>query len=271
MIQVTRNVYVETGIPVCNLGLVTTSKGIVLIDVPLLPSGAVKWRDIVKEKGNASYLITTEEHPDHCQNSWLLPGVLISSQNTRNKLLKMPVAELKERTLRADPGAASVMETFQLRPADITFTDKLDLYFGDHTFNLFSLQGHSSGGIAVYIPEERIVFTTDIVFHRFKTWMQEADPDKWLDSLRRIGELDVDTMVPGHGALCKKDYLKEQASIVQGWVDAVKAAIKKGWSVEEALTRISSPDPYPPQPGIPLNADDLNKMIVTHLYDIYSK
>jgi glyoxylase-like metal-dependent hydrolase (beta-lactamase superfamily II) len=32
----------------------------------------------------------------------------------------------------------------------------------------FHLPGHSTAGIGVYIPEEQVVFTTDIVFHKRK-------------------------------------------------------------------------------------------------------
>ena len=89
MIQVTKNVYVETGIKACNLGLITTKEGMVMIDVPIAPSDAVKWRDETVKKGELRYLINTEEHPDHCQNSWFFPGILITSQQTREKLAKV--------------------------------------------------------------------------------------------------------------------------------------------------------------------------------------
>lgn len=271
MIQVTKNVYVETGIKACNLGLITTKEGMVMIDVPIAPSDAVKWRDETVKKGELRYLINTEEHPDHCQNSWFFPGILITSQQTREKLAKVAPDEVIERVKHIDPAGVPLMKGFQLRLADITFTGGLDLYLGDHTVRLFQLQGHSTGGSAVYIPEERVVFTTDCVFHRVKTWLQEADPDQWLESLKKLGELHVDVIVPGHGALCKKDYLEEQARIIRRWVELVKSAIGNGWSMEEAINRISQPDPYPKQPNTPMTEDELNRAIIARLYHLYSR
>jgi cyclase len=272
MIQVTPNVYVESGLQFCNLGLVTTKEGVVMIDTPFNPSDAVKWRDEVSKRGKPHYLINTEEHPDHCQSSWFFPGVLITSQETRNTLSKVSAAEVRERIKRTDPEGLPLMESFQVRLADITFTGSLDLYLGDHTFSLFQLLGHSPGGIGVYIPQERIVFTTDCVFHKFKTWLQEANPDQWLESLRKLSELDVDTIVPGHGGICKKDYLKEQADIIRQWVEIVQSAIKQGLSEDEAVAKISPPDPYPKQPHTPMGtARDLDKMIIAHLYRLYYK
>ena len=271
MIQVTKNVSVESGFDGCNLGCVTTKDGIVLIDTPIRPSDAVKWRDLVNKKGEVRYVINTEEHPDHSQSSWFFGGVLVTHQVTREKLAKTPMSQVMELVKHIDPDAVSIMKGFQLRLADITFTGSLTLHLGDHTFRLFDLPGHSTGGIGVYIPEERVVFTTDTVFHHWKSWLQEADPAKWLESLKKLNELGLDAVVPGHGNVCKKDYLDEQASIIRRWVEVVQSAIKKGLSLEEAQAQISPPDPYPKQPKTPMSEPELNKAIIARLYHIYSK
>ncbi len=272
MAQITPSVYVEIGVP-CNMGIVTTKEGIVLIDTPMNPAIVVKWRDEIARRGKLRYVINTEEHGDHCNNSWFFPaGVLITSQATRERLSTMPRAQVIEMVKRAYPEGLPLMESYQLRLADITFTQGLSLYLGDHTFNLFPLPGHSPGGIAVYIPQERVVFTTDCVFHHVKSFLQQAEPDKWLESLKKLGELDVDTIVPGHGLPCKKDYLKEQAGIIRGWVEVVKSAIKQGLSEDEAVAKISSPDPYPKQPEAPTGPDfEINKGAIARLYQLYSK
>ena len=271
MIQVTENVYVESGILACNLGLVTTEEGIVMIDVPLRPTDAVKWRDEVSKKGEIRYLINTEEHPDHYQTAWFFPGVLIAHQENRAKLAKVPLAEVMERFKVMDPESMPLIEGFTLRIADVTFNESLNLYLGKHTFTLFHLPGHCTGGIGVYIPEERVVFTSDIVFNQKKSWLHESEPSQWLESLQKIGKLDIDTIVPGHGDICKKDYLEEQTSIVQQWVEVVQTAIKQGLSEEEAAVRITQPDPYPKQPGTPMTEDELNRAIIARLYHLYAR
>jgi cyclase len=268
--QVTPNVFVENALPFCNLGLVTTSEGIVAIDTPINPSDSVKWREEINKRGKLLYLIITEEHPDHSSNGWFFPGLLITSQEARDKLSRQSAAGIIESVKRSDPAGVPFMESFQLRLADITFTENLSLHLSKHTFNLFPLTGHATGGIGVYIPEERVVFASDCVFNRCKSWLHESEPDQWLDSLRRIGELDPDTIVPGHGATCGKDYLKEQERIIREWVEAVKSAIKRGLSEGEAVARIPCPDPYPKQPGTPMTDAELNKAIITRLYRLYS-
>ena len=153
---------------------------------------------------------------------------------------------------------------------NISFTGDLNIYLGDHTFKLFPLPGHSTGGIGVYIPEEGVVFATDCVFHRLKTWLQEAMPDQWFESLEKLSELDVDIIVPGHGDICSKDYLLEQTNIIKAWVDVVKSSIGRGLTREESIEKISQPDPYPKQTKTPMTEAELNIKNITRLYQLYS-
>lgn len=271
MNQVSKNVYVETGLFACNLGLITTSQGNVLIDTPMRPTDAVKWRDRVLQKGEVRYLINTEEHPDHTQCSHFFPGTLITHEKTRETLAKVPLDEVLGRVKHMDPEAAPLMNGFRLRLADITFSEHLDLHLGGLKVKLFHLPGHSPGGMGVYVPEERVVFATDTIFRGRKSWLHEATPDQWLASLKRLGELEVDTIVPGHGELCHKDYLAEQAGIIEKWVDVVQSAIRQGLSQEEACAKVIQPDPHPKQPNTPMTPEELDRAIVARLYSIYCK
>ncbi|MFC1868403.1 MBL fold metallo-hydrolase [Thermodesulfobacteriota bacterium] len=270
MKQLTENVYVETGVFACNLGLITTTEGNVLIDSPMRPSDAIKWRDEISSMGEVRYQINSEEHPDHTDGSRFLPGVLITHQNTREKLERVSAGELLERAKHIDPEGVTIAEGCPLRLPDITFSDSLDLYLGNLTVKLFHLPGHSDGGIGIYIPEEKVVFTTDIVFHKKKSWLHESTPSKWLDSLNKLGGLDLETIVPGHGDICKKDYLDEQEGIINKWVELVQSAIAQGLSVDEAKAKISCPDPHPKQPKTPMTEEGLNEAIIARLYSIYS-
>jgi cyclase len=270
MIQVTENVFVETGLFACNLGLITTKEGNVLIDTPMRPTDALAWRDESLKKGEIRYLINTEEHPDHFQGSGFFPGLYVTHRVTRDNLEKVSTDEVIDRVKHMDPDGLSLMEGFQIKLPDITFSESLNLYLGDLTVELFHLPGHSEGGIGVFLPEERVVFTTDIVFHQKKSWLHEATPSLWLESLDKLKRLDIDTIVPGHGDICQKDYLDEQAGIIESWIDTVRSSIKGGLSREEAVLNIIQPDPYPKQANTPMTEAELNEAIISRLYYLYS-
>jgi glyoxylase-like metal-dependent hydrolase (beta-lactamase superfamily II) len=229
----------------------------------------MKWREEVSKAGQVRYLINTEEHADHCMSSCFFGGVLITSQETRDKISKWTIEDTVQKIEQLGGEEMLLMKSYRIRLADISFAEDLNLYLGEHNIRLFSLPGHSTGGIGVYLPEERVVFTTDCVFHRLKTWLPEANPDHWLASLKKLSALDVDFVVPGHGEICNKEYLKEQASIIRNWVDAVKQSIQRGWSLEEAQEKIVCPDPYPKQPMTPMTEAELNKKNISRLYQLF--
>lgn len=269
MMQVGANVYIECGLRGCNVGFVATPEGVVMIDTPLYPTDTMRWRDEISKRGEVRYLITTDPHPDHNSGNHFFPGIYIAHREGREKLLLRTVDEVVELVTYTDPGGLVFMEDYQVRLPDITFTESLNLYLGSHSFELIHLPGHAPGVIAVYIPEERIVFASDCLFYREKSYLHEATPHQWLESLKRLGELDADVIVPGHGdEVCNKEYLDEQANIIRSWVQVVKTAIKRGLSAEEAAAKIRCPDPYKLPEQMPWSERELNRQIVNQLYHV---
>ena len=269
MYKVSDNVYVETDIRGCNPGFVVTEEGIVMIDSPHKPSDTLKWRNEMRSKGEIRYLINTEIHPDHVTGNFFFPATVISHQGTRDALSSPPYPDLiMDRLKSIDPKELSLMEGYYLKKPSITFSERLFLYLGHHTFELIHLPGHTASQIAVYIPKERVVFTGDNVFHNVQTFLHQAYPDEWLRSLKKIGELDVDVIVPGHGKVCDKSYLKEQASFIEEWMEAVKEAIRQGLSKEEAQAKISFLDRYPMDTEMAEHGPELQRMNVDRLYRV---
>lgn len=272
MQRITENVYVEVGFRGCNPGFIVTEEGIVVVDSPQKPSDAVRFRDEMKGKGEIRYVINTEPHGDHIMGNFFFPGPVIAHQGTRDIISALETSRLSmemilDKVKAIDPEGLSLMEGYILKKPSITFSKDLFLYLGKHTFKLIHLPGHTASQIAVCIPEERIVFTGDNVFYKVQTWFQKANPDEWLRSLERIGELDVDVIVPGHGEVCDKNYLKEQASFIEEWIEAVKEAKRQGLSKEEAQSRISFLDRYPMDIGLEARGPGVQRMNVDRLYD----
>ena len=272
MQQVSPNVYVETGLPGCNPGFVITEEGIVMIDAPQQPSDALRWRDEIEAKGEIRYLINTEHHHDHIIGNFFFPGIVVAHQKTRESFFSYSVDDLIDKVKATDPNDVSLMDGYFLKKPHITFSNNLNLYLGQHTFELIYLPGHTAGMISVYIPHERVVFTGDNVFHKVQTYLHHSYPDDWLRSLKTIENLDVDVIVPGHGKVCDKNYLKEQASFIEEWIEAVKEAIRNGLSKEEAKDKISFLDRYPMDIGITeARAREVQRMNVERLYDYYER
>jgi len=278
MEKITDNVYAETGFQGCNPGFVVTKEGVVMIDTPQMPADAIGWRDEISKHGTVRYLINTEPHGDHFSGNCFFEGTVVAHEGTREAILATSVEQFKERIKQTAPESLPLMKGFSYRPPTITLSQRLTLYIGDHTFRLINLPGHTPFQVAVYIPEERVVFTSDNIFHRVQAWLHQSVPYEWLDSLKQIQKLEADVLVPGHGSICNRSYLPEMSAIVQAWIDAISAAINQGLSVEEAHAKIveeaqdklSKIGCYPRE-GTESVDNELLRMNVARLYETLKK
>jgi cyclase len=268
MNQVTKNIFVETGYRGCNPGFVVTSDGVVMIDTPQIPKDALAYRDIILKHGKPLYLINTEPHGDHFTGNFFFDAVCVAHQGTREAILQAQLGALKERIKLLDPDFESQLNQYQIKVPTITFQQSMRLYVGNHTLELIHLPGHTASETAVFIPEERTVFTGDNIFHQTQVFLHEAWPKEWLKSLEFLKTLEADYFIPGHGEVCSKAYLDEQASFIKDWVASIQEAIKNRWTLEETQKRISFLDRYPMGAGMEAFGKELQKMNVARLYTL---
>jgi cyclase len=277
--QVTENVFTNTKLRGCNPSYVTTSDGVVVIDTPQLPTKAVEMRAEAEGHGPIRYLINTEHHVDHIFGNFYFKGAgtVVHHQGVYDNFM-VPTPDLdpydyaKEAIPTDDPEGEAIFpdrETYYEDPnkAKIVFTGDLRLEVGDHTFELLHTPGHTPGQVAVYVPEERVVFTGDTIFSECQTWLMTSDVDGWLAALERIRGLEIDHIAPGHGPVQGKDYLDTQRSNLLDWVSSVAAAVAKGWSREETIERVHFRDRYPVDIGQGYMMDHIQNLNAASLYD----
>lgn len=279
MEQVTPNVYAETRIRGCNPGYVVTSDGVVVIDTPQLPTYAVNMCKEAESHGPIRFLINTEYHVDHIFGNYFFKSAenVVAHRITVENFMVItpeinPFEYAKEALPTDDP------EGFKLLPNEKDFfadpnrpnlvvDGDTTLTVGGHTFELIHTPGHTPGQLAVYIPEERVVFTADTVFNKCQTWLYVSDIEAWVKSLERLLELDVDYVIPGHGPVCTKQELYVQRGFLWEWQAAVGVAIGKGWSKEECLEKITFADRFPVDIGQEYMLDHVIHNNVSALYE----
>jgi len=266
MERVSENVYAVTGYRGCNPGFVKTSEGVVMIDTPQMPSDALKYKTEIEKHGQVSYLINTEPHGDHYTGNCFFKATIVAQQGTRDVIAQAQIEPLKERIKIMDPDFVPNLDSLSISVPSITFRDSMKIYSGEHEFELLHLPGHTPSETAVFIPQERVVFTGDNIFYKTQAFFHEAVPNDWLKSLETLKTLDAEKVVPGHGELCTLDYLDEQAAFIRDWIQAAKEAVEKGWSLEEAQERISFLDRYPMGAEMEEFGRELQKMNVARLY-----
>jgi cyclase len=277
--QVTENVFTSTTIRGCNPNFVVTTAGVVVVDTPQLPSKAVKMRQEAESRGPIRYVINTEHHVDHIFGNYYFKGTgpVVHHQGVYDNFM-VPGPDLDPFDYAAeaiptdDPEGASLFpdrDEYYAAPnkGELVFSSDLDLRVGQHTFHLIHTPGHTPGQIAVYVPEERVVFTGDTVFSECQTWLMTSDINQWVGSLEVVRALDVDHVIPGHGPVTTTKYLATQRGVLLEWLAAVASAVAKGWSREETISRVNFADRYPVDVGQGYMMDHIQTLNAASLWD----
>lgn len=282
MEKVTDNVYAETRIRGCNPGYVITSEGVVVVDTPQLPTYAVKMRQEAESHGPIRYVINTEHHVDHIFGNYFFQGagIVISHIEVYRQFMTVypeinPYEYAKEAIPTDDPEGEAMFPDEEIyfpnmNKPTVTFDGNVTLRVGDTTFELISTPGHTRGQIAVYVPQERVLFTGDTIFHACQTWHYTSDIDVWIKSLDLLRTLDVDYIVPGHGPICDKREIDVQKAFLYEWLAVVARCFSSGMTEDECIENIPFRDRFPVDIGQEHMLDHVIAHNVSSLYDKFS-
>ncbi len=84
-------------------------------------------------------------------------------------------------------------------PPDVTMNEKMTLFRAGREIQIiFVGRAHTGGDVVVYFPQDRLVFTGDILFGG-PSFLGDGYVDEWPQTLENLKALDFDLVVPGHG------------------------------------------------------------------------
>jgi len=172
-------------------------------------------------------LINTHANGDHCYGNQLLAGArIVASRASAAEMDELPpeaMARAMDGAAAIGPGGrflAEVFAPFEFHgivhtPPTETFDGELHLRVGGKEVVLFEVgPAHTKGDVIVWLPEERVVFTGDILFIGGTPIIWAGPVANWIAACEKIAALGAETVVPGHGpltdakgALAVRDYL----------------------------------------------------------------
>jgi glyoxylase-like metal-dependent hydrolase (beta-lactamase superfamily II) len=86
----------------------------------------------------------------------------------------------------------------------------------------------------VHVPEDRVVYTGDILFNEGTPIAWAGPVSNWIRACDRILEMDVDVIVPGHGAIADKQAVRAMRGYLEFVSDEARKRYDKGMSAREA-------------------------------------
>jgi glyoxylase-like metal-dependent hydrolase (beta-lactamase superfamily II) len=265
----------EQGYASCNAGLIDIGDRTIIFDTFLTPEAA---RDLLKAAeqltlSRITHVINSHEHNDHIRGNQvfgsdvnIMSTALTREAIARNepKNIKMEKKTIPKEVINMqamldtekDPerrralafslctmqGACKSYSELKTRLPNITFEDKLTIYGTKRTIELLPLAGHTASDVILYIPEERIVFMSDLLFVNIHPYLASGSPEQWKNSLATVKSLGVKIAVPGHGSVGKSADLSKMLRYIQSLENIVDDMITSGKSAKQVA---SSPIPAP--------------------------
>lgn len=103
----------------------------------------------------------------------------------------------------------------EITPPDVVFNDTMTIYGSNRTVTLIEFQhGHMESDIVLYLPEDKILFTSDLVFIGMHPYLADGDPSVLRQTLSELIEWPVSIVVPGHGEVGKKEDIQAMITYI---------------------------------------------------------
>lgn len=126
-------------------------------------------------------------------------------------------------------------------PPDIYYTNHMTIALGGKTVELhYTGRNHTDDMTVVLFPEERTIYTVDFLTPKRppRTLLHGGFMPDWVESLRRVEQLDFDIISPGHELPGTKADVTEQREYLEELVAAVAAGIAEGRSQQELVETV---------------------------------
>jgi glyoxylase-like metal-dependent hydrolase (beta-lactamase superfamily II) len=242
----------DRGLGYSNSGLVNRGGGLVVDTFWDLPHT----RELIDQYGRvwkapARRVVNTHENGDHCWGNQLFAEAEIIGHRLCAEGMRRQDPALFEALRTAQASEDPAVAAFARRMADWNFSgieitppttlieERLELDLdGIVAHLLYTGPAHTLGDVIVHLPNERVVFTGDILFRLCTPIGWEGSYAKWFDALDRIVALDPEVIVPGHGPICGVEGPKEMKAYLEYVRQESQRCFDAGLSALDAARKI---------------------------------
>ena len=223
-----------------------------LFDLPLTEEMLTAMRDATPAAARIDTLVNTHANGDHCYGNQLVgDAVIIASQASAAEMAEVSARTMAELLENADSlgetGAffrrafgAFDFSGIEIVPPNRTFSGELTIQVGDKAVQLIEVgPAHTRGDVLVYVPDDRVIFTGDILFIDGTPIIWEGPVENWIAACDRIAGLDLEAIVPGHGPITDRAGVRAVRDYLVFVRDEARARYDAGMPAADAARDIS--------------------------------
>ncbi len=269
-----------SGKAISNAGIIDNGKETIIFDDFLSPKVAEELLLVVEQFGLSpiKYIVNSHYHNDHIRgNQMFSEDIPIISTTKTAELIEFwepkEIEDEKSYAPRRFEYFDSLLTAYEGDSTDREYVDiqmwrpyfeilseshkvvktRLPNLFVDERKNidgpmrkvqLFSNgKGHTESDLVLYLPDDQIIFTGDLVFNTCHPYLANGFPEEWKKYLTDLGSLNITSVVPGHGPVGNKEIIAEMRNYIISIEKKAKEIVEDGIPIEE-LENIEIPEPY---------------------------
>ncbi|CAI07981.1 MBL fold metallo-hydrolase [Aromatoleum aromaticum] len=208
--------YTAEGDP--NTGIIVGDDGVMIIDAtatPVMAQGVIgKVREITDKP--IKYVVLTHYHAVRVlgASGYKSEGLeqIIASRDTYDLIVERGQQDMDSEIGRFPRLFNAVESVPGLTWPTITFTGEMSLWLGSLEVNIRQIgRGHTKGDTVVWLPQDKVLFSGDLVEFDAACYTGDAYLADWPATLDRLAAFGAEKLVPGRGPA-----LKSPEQVAQG-------------------------------------------------------
>ncbi len=271
MQEIAPGVYVKLDYEGANVGCILTEVGAIVVDTPLIPADGKDWATrVAKLTDKVLYVFNTDHHRAHILGNQYFDAPVVAHEVAWREMsnYKDTFIERTKNIFKKQPKIAAQFSQVKIKKPEITFTGRLVLKKGGRDIHFVYLGGHTPATSGVWLPDERILFTGDVVVVGEHPSLGQSISREWLDVLTRLRKMSLTYIVPGHGPLCNVEATVPVSEYIRAMRSKVRSQYRSGRTKSEAAVVINQMiDYFPFRPGDKSFVEKRIRAGVSRVYD----
>ena len=181
-----------------NMGFVVGARSVISIDATSTERRTRAYLDAIASvtPNPVTMLVNTHHHADHTHGNYLFDSATVISHTAcREVMVAAGIPDYSAVFPGVDWG------DLRFRAPDVTFEGSTVLHLDDRRIELSDLGfvAHTNGDVLAWLPDCRVLFTGDLIFHGGTPFALFGSVTGTLDALDVIEGYGAEVIVPGHG------------------------------------------------------------------------
>jgi glyoxylase-like metal-dependent hydrolase (beta-lactamase superfamily II) len=227
-----------------NSGVIVGDDGCVVFDAQATPAMANKVIERVRTVTDKpiKYVVLTHYHAVRVLGASAYGAQqILASEDTYDLIVERGEAD-KASEIGRFPRLFSNVETVPpgMTWPTMTFNRKMTLWLGKLEVQLLQLgRGHTKGDTVVWLPQERTLFSGDLVEFDATPYAGDAYFKDWPQTLENVAALKALALVPGRGPALKGEaQVAEGLRSTAGFIADVRASVEAGVAAGKDLNAV---------------------------------